>query len=317
MPTFGSVHNPADMTGVFSEKGEIFSRSLASFAGAMEFDTTVMIVTVHPPSLAESLADHILDYIRGGGKPIAVLWVAGDMSAPARLRLREAGVAVFEDADRCMRALAARARIGSTADSRPLPSFSPQSLPAPGQLTEADALSVLSTAGVPVARSIRCATPEEAAEAARSLSSPVVVKVSSPNIAHKSDIGGVVLGVAGPEEAAAAHAQVVSNARTAGVEPEGTIVQSMVPKGFELFVGARRDPGLGTILVVGMGGIGTEVHKDVSRRLLPLQEGESHAMLQELRSFPLLAGVSRSACRGHKGCERGSRSYRSVSGRSR
>ena len=117
MPDFAALGNPADMSGMFSEKPEIFQESLRAFTEADEFGTAVMVLTVHRPEDSERLADLVLG---AQTRNLAVLWTAGEMSLPSRRRLSEAGLAVFEDAGRCMRALAARARAGAEA-GEPLP----------------------------------------------------------------------------------------------------------------------------------------------------------------------------------------------------
>ena len=116
MPDFAALSNPADMSGMFSEKPEIFHESLRAFTEAEEFGTAVLVLTVHRPEDSERLADLVL-----GADPanLAVLWTAGEMSRPSRLRLSEAGLAVFEDAARCMRALAARAVVGAAPPEEP------------------------------------------------------------------------------------------------------------------------------------------------------------------------------------------------------
>jgi acyl-CoA synthetase (NDP forming) len=287
MPDFAALGNPADMSGMFSEDPEIFRESLRAFTEAPELGTAVLVLTVHPPDPSERLADLILST---EVEDLAVLWTAGRMAAPARERLMGHGVAVFEDAGRCMAALAARAKVGAAAaGAEPLPP-APISAPAERELTEAQALALLAQAGVPAARTVVCPSREDAAAAADALGGPVVVKASAPDLLHKSDAGAVVVGVTGAEAVAGAHDEVVAAAARAGATPEGSIVQALAPEGVELIVGARRDPVLGPVLVVGPGGVLAELSGEVSRRMLPLRAGEARAMLDELAIAPLLAG---------------------------
>ena len=288
VPDFAALSNPADMSGMFSEKPEIFHESLRAFTEAEEFGTAVLVLTVHRPEDSERLADLVL-----GADPanLAVLWTAGEMSRPARLRLSEAGLAVFEDAARCMRALAARALVGEAAPEEVV--SPPRELDLPEQLaaTEAETLALLAACGVPTARTVLCRSADEARAAAAELGDgPLVVKASARDLLHKSDAGAVVVGVSGPGEAAAAHERVVEAARAAGAAPEGSVVQAMAPAGVELIIGARRDPVLGPVLVVGPGGLLAELAPQVSRRMLPLRSGEARAMLDELLVTPLLHG---------------------------
>jgi altronate dehydratase len=108
------------------------------------------------------------------------------------------------------------------------------------------------------------------------------VKASARDLPHKAAAGAVVVGVRGDAEARAAHDRVVAAAIAAGAHPDGSVVQALAPAGTELIVGARRDPQLGTVLVVGLGGAAAELAPSVARRLLPLHEREATAMLREL-----------------------------------
>ena len=287
LPDFAAVGNPADMSGMFSEKPEIFRASLRAFTDADEFGTAVLVLTVHPPEASDRLADLV---IAAQAPDLAVLWTAGAMAAPARVKLMHAGVAVFEDAARCMRALAARTRLGAPPTGEPLPAAAPIALAAQEALTEAEALAVLDDAGVPVAHTVFCVSAEDAAVAAEAADGEVVVKASARDLPHKSDVGAVVVGVTGAEAAARAHWRVVRAAAQAGATPDGSIVQARAPEGLELIVGARLDPVLGAVVVVGPGGLLAELAPQVARRLLPLRPGEARAMLEELTVAPLLHG---------------------------
>jgi acyl-CoA synthetase (NDP forming) len=288
-PDFAATHNPADMSGMFSEREEIFTDSLTALAQAEEFDQLVLVLTVHNPENSRRLAE-LLDRVRtASGAPLAVLWIAGRMSAPSIAWLRERGAAVFEDADRCMLALHARAVAGMPPPGPPLPVPAPPAL-LPDRPLESESMAALGAAGVPVPITVLCPTSEMAADTAGHLTPPFAVKVAARDLLHRSDIGGVILGIEAPEQIAAAHRRVVSAALEAGATPEGSTVQEMAPAGIELICGVRRDPEFGPVLVVGLGGITAELERDVARRMLPLHEGEAEAMLRELRAFPLLEG---------------------------
>jgi len=247
----------------------------------------VLVLTVHPPEPSERLADLVLD---ARAERLAVLWTAGAMSAPARRRLAMGGIAVFEDAERCMRALSARSafaeRAGAALEAAVV------ELPAERLATEAEALELLGACGVPVARTEVCADAAAAAAAATAIGGAVAVKASARDLPHKAAAGAVAVGIRGADEARAAHDRVVAAAAAAGAHPDGSIVQAMAPAGIELIVGARRDPQLGTVLIVGEGGAGAERTSAVARRLLPLREREAAAMLAELGIAPGEAAVA-------------------------
>jgi acetate---CoA ligase (ADP-forming) len=288
-PDFAAISNPADMSGMFSEKEEVFTESLAALVAAEEFDQLMLVLTVHPPDISRRLAELVLRGVQSTASPLAVLWMAGQMSAPSIAWLREQGVAVYDDAERCGRALAARAFLGRPA---PGPVLAP--LPAPDAVPDAplehEAMALLAAAGVGVPPTVLAATAQDAAAAAESMNGPVAVKAAARDLLHRSDVGGVVLGVTSSAAAATAHDRVVAAAREAGATPEGSVVQLMSGSGVELIVGARRDPEFGPVLIVGMGGVTAELQSDVARRMLPLHEGEAEAMLRELRGFALLEG---------------------------
>lgn len=289
MPAFGSARNPADMSGMFSEDQEIFRASLAAVADAEEFDATVLVLTVHPPAASDALADRVLDVAQAVERPPAVLWMAGAMSAPARERLRAAGLAVFEDAGRAMRALAARAAVAEVTEAPELGPAALPALPPDRALLESEVLAGLASVGVPSIATVLCPAAADAAAAAASMGAHVAVKAAARGLAHKSEAGAVLVGVPATE-VADAHERVVAAASAAGVVPEGSIVQATAKQGIELIVGVRRDELFGPVLVVGRGGVTAELDADVSRRPLPLRVGEAETMLRELRCFPILDG---------------------------
>jgi acetate---CoA ligase (ADP-forming) len=135
---------------------------------------------------------------------------------------------------------------------------------------------------------------DAAAEAADRLGWPVAVKLDAPGLAHKSDLGGVVLGVTGRKQLEAALRRVLAAGRDH--DPDGVLIQPMAPAGVELIVGARSDPQFGPLVLVGIGGLLAEVLDDVVVRIAPIDVGHARQMLDELRGARLLDGV-----RGRRG----------------
>jgi acyl-CoA synthetase (NDP forming) len=161
------------------------------------------------------------------------------------------------------------------------------------QLTEVEAKELLGAAGVPVADTRLATTADEAVSAADSIGYPVVMKIVSPEIAHKSDIGGVVLGVEDAVGVRTAFAQI-TNAVAKGApntEVDGIAVQAMVPQGIEVIVGATTDPQFGPVMMFGLGGVFVEILEDVSFRIVPLEQRDAHDLIHEIRGFPLLDGA--------------------------
>jgi acyl-CoA synthetase (NDP forming) len=153
--------------------------------------------------------------------------------------------------------------------------------------------TVLTSYGTAVLPSKAVETAEEAATAAERLGFPVALKLRSPDISHKTDVGGVCLGLQTPAEVAAATTAMLARVRAARPEAriDGVLVQPMAPHGKELLLGMIRDPQFGPMVVVGFGGIYVEILKDTAARLCPLDRCEALDMLAELRMAPLLDGA--------------------------
>jgi len=152
---------------------------------------------------------------------------------------------------------------------------------------------LLETYGIPVLSLQLARTAPEAVKVAEKTGYPVAVKVASPDILHKTDVGGVVLGLENAEQVAAAFEQVLRKVRESspGARISGVYVQEMAPLGHEVIVGASRDPGFGPLVMFGMGGVYVEVLEDVSFRLAPITRAEARAMMEETRGARLLRGV--------------------------
>ena len=161
------------------------------------------------------------------------------------------------------------------------------------KLLEHEAYALLEHYGLPVPRHALARSLEEAVEAAEHVGYPVVLKVVSPDIVHKSDVGGVVLGLRSEEEVAEAYARIVENVKKRAPEARiyGILVQHMVPEGVEVIVGATRDPVFGPVVMFGLGGIFVEVLKDVSFRVVPLTEDDAEEMIREIKGYAVLKGV--------------------------
>ncbi len=160
-------------------------------------------------------------------------------------------------------------------------------------LTEIESKQVLHEAGIPVALATLAKTPAEAAAAAEKAGFPVVLKIVSPNVTHKSDVGGVKVGVGSAAEVQAAFEEIIASVEKH--EPAATIdgvaVQKMAPSGTEIIVGMSKDPQFGPVLMFGLGGIFVEVLKDVAFRIVPLEPKDAREMIREIKGFPVLQGV--------------------------
>jgi acyl-CoA synthetase (NDP forming) len=162
-----------------------------------------------------------------------------------------------------------------------------------GPLDEAQAKQLFSRFGVRCTRELEVSTPEQAAQAARSLDGPVVLKLLSSTVTHKSDVGGVAVGLTA-EQVGQRLQRMCTDVETAtGAKPDRFLVQEMVNGGSEWILGMHRDP-LGVAILLGQGGVTAELFKDTTLRLLPTEGGlgraEALAMAQSLKCWPLLNG---------------------------
>jgi acetate---CoA ligase (ADP-forming) len=226
------------------------------------------------------------------------------------------GFSVFADPSRAVGAIHAMGRLGD-AFTAPPPSPLPAvpavaysghaAAPAAHRImlpattpSEAEAKRMLAQAGIPAPPERACATPDEAVAAARELGFPVVMKVMSPDILHKSEIGGVLLNVADAQGVAAGFRLLCERAGNAAPDArlEGILVAKQLFGGIECILGITRDPVFGAIAVFGLGGVFVEVLKDVVLRRCPFGEREAETMIRSIRGAPLLQGA-----RGRPPCD--------------
>jgi acyl-CoA synthetase (NDP forming) len=170
----------------------------------------------------------------------------------------------------------------------------------PATLSEADSLDLLRSAGLRVIEATTAVDADEAVAAARRFGGHVALKLDAVGLAHKSDLGGVVLGLRGDADIREAAARLLAIGRKHDLAVRGLLVEPMAPPGLELIVGMRRDPQFGPIVLVGLGGTLAEVLDDVAIRLVPLDSTEAEAMLDDLRGARVLDEI-----RGRPATDRG------------
>ncbi len=160
------------------------------------------------------------------------------------------------------------------------------------KLLEHEALHVVKHYGAEIAEADIAYTPEEAGEIAEKIGFPVVLKIVSPDISHKSDVGGVIVGVKTKEEAVEAAKKILENVskKAPNARISGILVQKMAPKGLEVIIGGLRDNIFGPVVMFGLGGIFVEVLKDVSFRIAPITINDALEMMSEIKSAKLLEG---------------------------
>jgi acyl-CoA synthetase (NDP forming) len=291
LPATAATRNPVDLAGGGEQDFDNFERVVRLLLESGEVDAALMTTYFGGYSeYADEFREHESEVARGmgrvaaeTGRPLVVHTMYWRSDAAAALRT--AGIPVFREIEAGAGAVA---RLAESVER--LPRGVPE-LPPPPQgeaLVDGywEARELLAAAGIPFARARRAGTPAEARAAAAEIGYPVVLKALGP--LHKSDAGGVALGIAGEEELA----RVLSRMATR-LSPEAYSVEQMAPvgDGVELIVGARRDRRFGPVALVGIGGLYTELLRDVAVALAPIQEDEALDLLQSLRGAPLLVGA--------------------------
>jgi acyl-CoA synthetase (NDP forming) len=159
-------------------------------------------------------------------------------------------------------------------------------------LTEHEAKKLLAKYGIPVTKEQLASSADEALAIALYIGAPVAMKISSPDIPHKSDVGGVVLNVK-REFVRKTYDEIISRVRKAAPDAniEGILVQQMAPPGHEVIVGLKKDPQFGHALMFGLGGIFVEVYRDVSFRVVPVERKDALQMISEIKGYPILRGI--------------------------
>lgn len=160
-------------------------------------------------------------------------------------------------------------------------------------LNELEANKLLSSRDIPMAISKLCKTAEEAISTAEEIGYPVVMKVLSSDILHKTEAGCVFIGVKNREEAEEIYNKIIKNANKYNPKAKinGVLVQEMAKKGLELIIGMKKDPQFGPVIMFGLGGIYVEVFKDIALRLLPLDEKEIVEMIKETKVYEIIQGA--------------------------
>jgi acyl-CoA synthetase (NDP forming) len=291
---FAAPRNPVDVTAQAFNDLTLVTKFLQKMVARGGYDSLLCFWT----SVAGSaiLSEKLLTAMRDGLAGQDGLLVVQSIIAEADVvkRYADDGYPVFEDPSRAVAAIDALTRAGMAFGAgRPVIPNVPAIAPLPdGPLTEAVAARLLAEAGLPMAQSTLATTAAEASATATAAGRPVAIKIASPDIAHKTDIGGVALNV-DPADAGAEFDAMLARVRAAAPDAliEGALISPMVPAGVDLILGAKLDPAFGPVVMVGLGGVFTEVFHDVAFRRAPITKATAREMLEGLRGWPLLDGA--------------------------
>ena len=316
MPEFGSAKNPVDLTGM---AGNDWYKDTVQYAFAHPWVEGLVVLycetaMTDPAEIARSIHQGVTE---SGvkGKPVVVSFVGGERSDKAMQWLVENGIPAYGAPDVAVNAMGA---LREYAKMKAMTSEGPASCNGDkaaalkviaaaradgrGSLTEIEAKQVFKAYGLPVTQTTLAKSEDEAIKFAKQTGFPVVMKIVSPDILHKSDAGGVKVNIKDEADAREAFKTIMTNAKSykADAHIHGIAIQEMAPQGTEVILGSVNDATFGPTMMFGLGGIFVEVLKDVTFRVAPVTEGQANKMFSEIRGAPILAGARGEAPRDRK-----------------
>lgn len=317
IPAYASPRNPVDVTPAWARFPAMYAGSIEALYECSEVDIIIPILLQRSALMRENV-EAVRDAVllcqreRGIAKPTYVCWVVGREGDENQAILQEAGIPVYEWPERTARTAAAIVAYAEDHRARAAHQGMPPESPPPGAraqaanilararaqdrtlLLESEVKALLAAYGARIPRETLCTSPADALAAGQALGKPCVLKIVSPDISHKSDIGGVRVGVL-PAEVGTVFKEMLAAIRTKQPTAQilGISVQELV-HGQEVIIGGLRDKEFGPMLMFGLGGVFVEILRDTSYRLVPAATDELDAMIREVRGYPLLAGA-----RGH------------------
>ena len=294
VPTAGT-NNPVDASAQMSARPDILLKMLGALQGDANGSTLVLLLAlslynprlrgVHLEALSKIRASH----------PDRLLVIISQGPPDAVAEINALGIPVFPSIPAAAAGMAGLVRLGRLAALPPAAAYGgPVEAVDPAVFrNEFHAKKALAAAGISVPREEVVGSADEAVRSARATGYPVVLKIASEDIAHKTEIGGVALDLADDEAVRQAYGRIMDNARTRApaARLDGVLVAPMAHGGVELIAGVSRDPVFGPVVMVGFGGIYAEILKDVAVQVAPVSEEEALHMIRGLRMFPLLDGA--------------------------
>jgi len=304
---FASARNPVDVTGQAVAEPGLLLQTAEDMLAAGTYDALAVFLAA--AGSLDALWPTFETFVRElrSRHPQVMLALSAIFPPQRRQALEALGCPVFADPSAVVRALGAAARLQQAAAPDEEHAVAPPPLPplpprGSGTLNEVEGLALLRQAGIPAADASLAASADQAAALAQSMGGPVVLKIVSRDILHKSDMGGVKLALQGCQEVRQAHAGILASVARLAPQAriEGVLVAPMAPPGVECILGMHRDPVFGPVIMFGLGGVYVEILRDVSFRLAPLGRAQALEMIAGLKAYPLLRGA-----RGGPACDLG------------
>ena len=310
MPEYGSTRNPVDLTGM--AKRDDYEYAIKAAISDDKVDGIVVLFCQTTYENPQNVSEGILKVNKGSTKPIVVGMIGSSNADIAMSYLRGHDMAAYNTPDKCMNVIATSCRYGRylqkmegahgefesyKVDRDKVREIIGRSKKA---ILEHDAKEIFKAYGIPVPEEEVAHTKAQAKEIADKIGYPVVAKISSYEILHKSDAGGVKINLKTAEEVERAYEEILLNAKNYKPDAriEGVLIQHMAPQGKEMIIGTMQDSQFGPCIMFGLGGIFVEVLKDVVFRLAPITKGEAVEMIHEIKGYPILEGV-----RGEEGVD--------------
>jgi acetyl coenzyme A synthetase (ADP forming)-like protein len=303
LPSEASVDNPVDMIASASDAD--YEGAIRTVAGDPDVDAVIVIYIPPQVEKAAAIVRAIARALRDveGSIPVATTLMGGS-AVESELRVDGTKIPSFSFPEQAAIAVARAAAHGRwrTRPEGTAPRFDDVRRDEAyaviagalgrggGWLTAEELEELLGCWELRVARSAQAVTPEEAAAVASSLGGPVALKALGRDIVHKTDVGAVRLGLAGPDEVISAAKEMARSIDQAGLTLEGFLVQEMVTGGVEMLVGVAQDPLFGPVVACGAGGTAAELLRDISVSITPITDLDASEMVRSLKTFPLLDG---------------------------
>ncbi|MCS7237692.1 MAG: acetate--CoA ligase family protein [Thermoguttaceae bacterium] len=303
LPATANMTNPVDVIG--DARADRYQAAIAAVLDDPEIDQLLVILTPQSMTDIMAVAETVCAAAGSSAKALAASFMGGVDVAPAVVRMEEARVPHYRQPEDALRAMAhlqqvLRWRQSAVGDGLPeIPEEARRQArqmvdesPA-GLLPESQALALLGLYGLQVPSYRVCRSPEQAVAAAEEIGYPVVLRIQSPAVIHKTEVGGVLVDVRSAEDVRRGFALLVERLKAARPDAplEGILVRRMIPPGHEMIIGGKRDPSFGPVVMVGLGGIYVELWQAVAFALAPATAGQVRKMLTKTKADKLLSGL--------------------------
>lgn len=304
MPSFGSVLNPIDLTGMATEK-EYYGALSVLLSDERVHAVIVLFshpATLNPMSVAEAIASCVNNV--GKNKPVIAVFIGGKECEDATRFLIKNGIPTFDTPERGAAALATKYRyvyyknrpagryLEVKREKERAYEIIARALKEGRNLTQSESCEVARLYGIPTPKKFVAKSLEEAIVLAEQVGYPVVLEVESPDIVHKTDVGAIKLNIKDDKELERAYREVIDSVRekVPSARIEGVVVRSFIKEGVQVAVGVHRDEVFGPIVMFGSGGILVELYKDVSFRVAPLTDVDVEEIMNETKVYQILKG---------------------------